>query len=83
MSLNDYSRILIGNSRVTFQIVASLTDNPGGIIYNCNMFTVQATASFEHASLMGAQLTAQDCLTVSANMKKNTFIPFFLILKMI
>ena len=30
-------------TRVTLQIVASLTDDSRGIIYNCNMFIVQAT----------------------------------------
>jgi hypothetical protein len=37
MSVNDASRIIIDNSRMVFQIVASLTDNSRGIIYNCNM----------------------------------------------
>jgi hypothetical protein len=40
MSVNDTSRIVIDNSRVTLQIVASLTDNSAGIIYNCNMSIV-------------------------------------------
>ena len=44
MSLNDATRIIIDDSRVVLQIVASLTDNSTGIIYNCNMFIVQATA---------------------------------------
>ncbi len=43
MSINDNSRIKIDNSRVTLQIVASLTDNSRGVIHNCNMFIVQAT----------------------------------------
>ncbi len=45
MSANDASMIVIDDSRVTFHIVASLTDNSRGVIYNCNMFTVQATES--------------------------------------
>jgi len=43
MSKNDASRIAIDNSRVTIQIVASLTDNSRGIIYDGDMFIVQAT----------------------------------------
>jgi hypothetical protein len=42
MGENDASRI-IDNSRALFQIVLSLTDGKGGIIYNHNMFTIQAT----------------------------------------
>ncbi len=37
MSVNDTSRIVIDDSRVTLQIVASLTDNSAGILYNSNM----------------------------------------------
>ncbi len=43
MSVNDTSRIVIDDSRVMLQIVASLTDNSRGIIYDCNMFIVQGT----------------------------------------
>jgi hypothetical protein len=44
MSVNDPSRIVIdSNSWVKLQIVASLTDNSRGVIYNINMFVVQAT----------------------------------------
>ncbi len=35
--------IVIDDSRVTLQIVASLTDNSTGIIYDRNVFIVQAT----------------------------------------
>jgi hypothetical protein len=35
MSVNDAFRIIIDNSRVLLQIVASVTDNSWGIIYNC------------------------------------------------
>jgi hypothetical protein len=45
MSENDASRIIIDDSRVTLQIVASLTGDSQGIIYNCNMLIVQATAA--------------------------------------
>ncbi len=43
MSVNDASKIAIDNSRVMTQIVASLTNNSRGVIYNRNMFIVQAT----------------------------------------
>ncbi len=36
---------LIDDSRVMLQILASLTDYSRGIIYNCNMFIVQATGA--------------------------------------
>ncbi len=44
MSVNDACRIVIDNSRVMLQIVASLTDESRDIIYDCNMFTAQATS---------------------------------------
>jgi hypothetical protein len=43
MSVKDASMIVINNSRVTLQIVASLNDDIRGIIYYRNMFIVQAT----------------------------------------
>jgi hypothetical protein len=43
MSVNDTSMIIIDNSRVVLQIVASLTDDSRGVIYYCNVFIVQAT----------------------------------------
>ncbi len=43
MNVKDASRIVIDDSRVTLQIVASLTDDSRGVIYDCNMFMVQAT----------------------------------------
>ncbi len=43
MSENDESRIIIDDSRVTLQIVASLTDDSRGVIYDHNMIIVQAT----------------------------------------
>jgi len=36
MSINDASRIIIDDSRVMHQIVASLTDDSRGIIYDRN-----------------------------------------------
>ena len=44
MSKNDASRIVIDDCRAMLQIVASLTDDSVGIIYDCNMFIVPATA---------------------------------------
>jgi hypothetical protein len=38
MSVNDTERSMIDESRVTLQIVASLTDDSRGVIYNCNIF---------------------------------------------
>ncbi len=40
---NDASRMVIDDSRVKLQIVASFTDDSRGIIYDRNMFIVQAT----------------------------------------
>ncbi len=42
MSISDASNIIIEDSRVMLQIVASLADNSGDIIYYCNMSIVQA-----------------------------------------
>jgi hypothetical protein len=44
MSVNDASRIIIDDSKVMLQIVASFTDNSRGVIYNCKMFIVQASS---------------------------------------
>ncbi len=43
MSVNDASRIIIGDSRVMFKIVASHADDSRGIFYDYNMLIVQAT----------------------------------------
>ncbi len=43
MSVNDASRTVLDNSRVMLQIVASLADNSRGVMYNHNMFIVEAT----------------------------------------
>ncbi len=42
-SMLGRSHYAIDDSRVTLQIVASLTDNSRGVIYDQNMFVVQAT----------------------------------------
>jgi len=41
MSINDASGIVIDDYRVMLQIVASLTDDSTGLIYDRNMFIVQ------------------------------------------
>ncbi len=41
MSVYDASKIVIDDSRVMLQIVASLNDDSIGIIYDRNMFIVQ------------------------------------------
>ncbi len=50
MSVNDDSRIVIVNSRASLQNVASLTDGFRAIIYDRNMFKVQAT-DFIHKNI--------------------------------
>ncbi len=51
--INDASVIVIDDSRVTLQIVAPLTDDSRGVIYNRNVFIVEATVHglFDEASL--------------------------------
>ncbi len=46
MSVNDASRIVIDDFRVMLQIVASLTDNSRGIIYDNN---IPETDQFENS----------------------------------
>jgi hypothetical protein len=41
MSINDASRIVIDDSRVVLQIVASHTDDSRGVTYDPHMFIVQ------------------------------------------
>ncbi len=43
MGVNDASRIILDDFRVTLQIVVSLSDDSRGVIYNCKMFIVQST----------------------------------------
>ncbi len=43
MSVNDASRVEIEDFKVTLQIVAPLNDDSRGIMYDCNMFIVEAT----------------------------------------
>ncbi len=57
MNVNDASRIVIDDSRMMLQIVASLTDNSKGIIYNGNMLIVQAGNNTKGGSIT-VQLTS-------------------------
>jgi hypothetical protein len=45
MSVNDATRIIIDDSRVALQIVASLIDNTGGVFYDHNVFIVLGSLS--------------------------------------
>ncbi len=45
MSVNNASRIVIDKSIVMLQTVASLTDDSRGIVYDHNMFIVQANGA--------------------------------------
>ncbi len=69
MSKNDASRITIDNSRVTLQIVASLTDNSRGIIYDGDMFIVQATWSIVECSTTVLQTLANVENFISYNLQ--------------
>ncbi len=42
MSVKDTSRVIIDDSRVILNMVASLTDNSKGVIYDSYMFIVHA-----------------------------------------
>jgi hypothetical protein len=44
MKVNDASRIVFGDTRVTLQIVVPLTGDSRGVIYDHNMFILQATS---------------------------------------
>ncbi len=48
MSVNDAPGMVIEDSRVMLQIVASLTDDLRGVIYNHSMFIVQAAGCSEN-----------------------------------
>ena len=40
------ARVVNYAPEVTLQIVASLTDNPRGVVYNCKMFIIQAVGQW-------------------------------------
>jgi hypothetical protein len=44
--VNNASRIVLDDVSVPLQIVASLTHNSRGVIYNCNMLILQERAHF-------------------------------------
>jgi hypothetical protein len=44
MNVDDASKIIIDESRAMLQIVASLTDDSRGVIYDHNMIIVQTIA---------------------------------------
>ena len=69
MSENDASSIVFDESRVTLQIVASLTGDSRGVNYYRNMFIVEATAR----NLPGAT-TPSFIATASVTKKKSFFI---------
>ncbi len=62
MRVNDAYRIRIDDSRVMLQIVASLTDDSRGVIYNCKMFKVKATGAYPSHLLARIRL---DCKGLS------------------
>jgi len=64
MSVNDTSMSLIEDSRVMLQIVATLTDDSRGVIYNRNMFIVQGSA------LSGWQLQALSPIEIIVNLER-------------
>jgi hypothetical protein len=61
MSVDAASRIIIDDSTVMLQIVASLNGNSRGIIYSQNMFGVQATTYFSCSSVMQKKFCSIDC----------------------
>ncbi len=52
MSVIDASRIVGDDSRVTLQSVMSIADDSRGIIYDHNMFIVEATGFIPASSTM-------------------------------
>jgi hypothetical protein len=68
MNINDAYRIIFDDSKVMLQIVASLTDDPWGIIYSCNMFTGHWTCIIKHLSpLIKFRRTFSWCVGVIAS----------------
>ncbi len=50
MSINDASRIVIDDSRVKLQTVASLTDHSKGVIFDHNLLLVQTAVKLKSES---------------------------------
>jgi hypothetical protein len=61
MSVNGASRIIIDDSRVMLQIVASLTYDSRGIVYDHIMFKVQATGVLLLPDTCSRQIFANKC----------------------
>ncbi len=53
MSVKDAFRIVTDDSRVMLQMLASLPDDSRSIIYDRNMFIVQATEPFLNSFTIG------------------------------
>jgi hypothetical protein len=76
MSENDESRIIIDDQRVMLQIVASVTYDSRAIIYDRNMFMVQAmtvngTVHIRHLCRKTAVLSCHRCLINTGVEKMN------------
>jgi len=80
MSVNDACRIIIDDSRVMLQIVASLTNNTRGVIYDCNMFTAQATSCSisitDDRNMFTVQATSLPFPDLRRRREKKSFIIF-------
>ena len=78
MSVNDACRIVIDDSRVMLQIVASLTDDSGVVIYDCDIFTIQATScsiTYNHNMFL-VQATSLPFPDLRRRRRKKKFIIF-------
>jgi hypothetical protein len=63
-SVNDAYRGVMDDSRVTLQIVASLTDDSRGVVYDRKMLIVQAT-EMASCSYLSKQVLCRDlCSTI-------------------
>jgi hypothetical protein len=71
-SVNDTFRIAIDDSRVMLQIVASLTDDSRGIIYNFNMFIVLATAVSIGATTLSIMTFSITTFNITVNKMRNS-----------
>ncbi len=72
MSENDASRIVIDYSSVAILIVASLTDDFRGVIYNCYMFIVHATVLTFLGSMIANRSVPKSCVGRVFNSKLST-----------
>jgi hypothetical protein len=65
-SVNDPFRSIIDYSRVTLQILASLTDYSRGIIYDRNMFIVQVMAVIGYKTCFPLRQNKLECLPLTS-----------------